>query len=105
MDDSAPRSDAPRGSAPAVPQEVRLTLVELSRTCACSVEWVLELVSEGVIDPLGDAPERWQFDDTGLRRARAARRLQSDLGLNAAGAALVLDLMERIRSLESRLGR
>lgn len=104
MEPSNLPSDAPRGEAVPAP-ELRLTLVELSRTCRCSVEWVLELVGEGALDPLGDAPEHWVFDDAGLRRARAAQRLQADLGLNAAGAALVLDLLERIRSLEAQRGR
>jgi chaperone modulatory protein CbpM len=56
--------------------------------------------------PLSDADTRhWRFDGVSLRRARTALRLNHDLELNAAGVALVLDLLERIDQLESRLRR
>jgi chaperone modulatory protein CbpM len=40
-----------------------------------------------------------------LRRARLALRLQRDLDLNGAGAALVIVLLERIEDLEAQLRR
>jgi chaperone modulatory protein CbpM len=40
-----------------------------------------------------------------LRRIRCAERLEEDLGVNSAGAALVLDLLEELERLRTRLGR
>jgi chaperone modulatory protein CbpM len=40
-----------------------------------------------------------------LRRARTALRLARDLELSAASAALVLDLLDQIDTLQARLRR
>ena len=47
--------------------------------------------------------EDMQFTLVELRRARATLRLTRDLELNAAGTALVLDLLDEIEVLRSRL--
>lgn len=82
---------------------VILTLDELCRTCRVQREWVLELVSEGILEPQGRDRNGWYFDGTSLQRVQKVQRLQQDLGVNLAGAALVLDLMEEIRVLRARL--
>jgi chaperone modulatory protein CbpM len=65
--------------------------------------WVVELVDAGVIEPRGPAPEAWSFPASALVRARATARLVNDLGVNLAGVALILDLIEERRQLERRL--
>jgi len=65
--------------------------------------WVVELVEAGVIEPRGPAPESWSFPASALVRARATARLVDDLGVNLAGVALILDLIEERRQLERRL--
>ena len=40
---------------------------------------------------------------TQMRRARVAMRLQSDLGINLAGAALALQLLDEIENLRARV--
>lgn len=87
-----------------VPEELtELTLADLCRACAVRTEFVVELVEEGVLAPAGREPEFWRFTHTHLRRARRASRLQRDLGLNLAGAALALELLEEIDALRARL--
>jgi chaperone modulatory protein CbpM len=83
--------------------EARLTLAELARACSVHAEWVVELVNEGIVDPAGPDATRWRFTGFALRRARAVRRLQRDLGVNLAGAALALDLLDEIERLRARL--
>ena len=80
-----------------------LSLQELSRCCGCSVEWVLELVDEGVLEPSGQQPIDWRFDDSSIHRTGAAWRLARDLSVNAAGVALALDLLDEIHRLRRRL--
>jgi len=82
-----------------------LSLTELSQACSGSVEWVVELVDEGVLEPVGQEPAQWRFSGTNLLRARAAMRLHQDLKINLAGVALALDLMEEIETLRERLYR
>ncbi len=77
---------------------------ELSRCCRCSVELIVTLAHEGVIEPQGAAPADWRFADTALPRVLCAVRLSRDLEINAPGVALALDLLERIRRLELALG-
>ena len=52
-------------------------------------------------------PTEWRFSGAQLRRARIALRLERDLGVNAAGVALALELLEELEQLrrERRIGR
>lgn len=79
------------------------TLGELSRACGKSSEWILALVEEGVIEPAGNDPGHWQFGGHCLRRVLIVRRLESDLGINLAGAALALELLEEVEALRNRI--
>jgi chaperone modulatory protein CbpM len=79
------------------------TLAELSRACGKPAEWILALVEEGIIEPVGGDQSHWQFRGHCLRRARIVQRLESDLGLNLAGAALALELLEEVESLRKRI--
>lgn len=88
-----------------VEEDVQFTLVELSRACRADVEQLVALVVEGVLTPSGDAAPRWRFSGATLRRARVALRLAHDLELSADSTALVLDLLDEIEALRSRLRR
>ncbi len=82
-----------------------LTLEELCQACREHSEWIIQLVDEGILEPTGRQATGWRFTAISLQRARTVRRLQQDLGINLAGAALVLDLMDEIDSLRARLRR
>lgn len=88
-----------------VEEEVQFTLVELSRVCRADTSALATLVDEGVLTPIGDSPQTWMFDGGALRRARVALRLTHDLELNTAATAVVLDLIDEIAALKSRLRR
>ena len=87
-----------------VEEQLYMSLEELCRMCGTQAEQLAALVDEGVIAPEGAVPERWRFSGMQLRRARVAVRLQRDLGVNTAGAALALQLMDEIEVLRARLG-
>ena len=86
-----------------VEDATEFTLGELSRACGKPAEWILALVEEGVIEPVGTVQARWHFRGYCLRRVRIVQRLESDLGLNLAGAALALELLEEVEALRSRI--
>lgn len=86
-------------------EQVEFTMTELSHACSVTAEWVIELVDEGVLEPIGHEQTSWRFSGTSLQRARTARRLQHDLSINVAGVALALDLMEELETLRERLCR
>lgn len=87
-----------------VEEQLYLSLDELCRACGTQAEQLAALVDEGVIAPEGNEPERWRFSGMHLRRARVAVRLQRDLGVNTAGAALALQLLDEIEALRAQLG-
>jgi chaperone modulatory protein CbpM len=80
-----------------------LTLAEVCRACAVHAERIVELVEEGVLAPDGRESRQWRFTGTQLRYATIAVRLQSDLGVNPAGAALALQLLEEVEALRTRV--
>jgi chaperone modulatory protein CbpM len=88
-----------------VEEELELSLAELCRACELPAERILELVEYGVIEPQGRKPAQWRFHGVCVRRVRRARRLETDLGLNVAGVALVLDLLEEVEKLRARVRR
>jgi chaperone modulatory protein CbpM len=86
-------------------EEIELSLADLCRACQMPAERVFELVEEGVVEPSGRDPEQWRFHGVSVRRVRCAQRLEQDLGVNVAGAALALDLIEELERLRTRLRR
>lgn len=86
-------------------EEIELSLAELCRACQLPAERVVELVDEGVIEPVGRDPARWRFRGISVRRVRCVQRLERDLGVNVAGAALAIELLEELERLRARLRR
>ncbi|AOU97089.1 MerR family transcriptional regulator [Acidihalobacter yilgarnensis] len=84
--------------------ELELTLTELCITCGASSEHIVELAEEGIVSPLGGDVPAWRFRVIEVRRVYRALRLQRDLGVNVAGAALALELLDEIEALRARLG-
>jgi len=85
-------------------EQTELTLADLCRACAVHAEYIIELVEEGVLVPAGDEPVCWRFTGVHMRRATVALRLQRDLGVNLAGVALALQLLDEIEALRARIG-
>lgn len=112
--------DKPQDTADETPAELSgtlldeqnlLTIAEISRVCAVQTEYIVELVEEGLIAPEKtqeattekDEPHAWRFTGTHMRQARIATHLQSDLGVNLAGVALALQLLDEVEALRARL--
>lgn len=83
-----------------VEEEGPLGVDELCRLCAVERQFILELVQEGVLETRPSTKP--EFVGPSLRRAQLAVRLRRDLGVNVAGAALAIELLERIEALERR---
>ncbi|MCJ7815475.1 MAG: chaperone modulator CbpM [Xanthomonadales bacterium] len=88
-----------------IEEETVITVDELCRHCAVKVEEIITLVQEGILDPAdevvrADRAGNWQFHISCVRRVRTVVHLQRDLGVNLAGAALALELLDRIAELE-----
>lgn len=80
-----------------------LSVTDLCRVCCVDRTIIVSLVEFGVLTPAGQSEADWQFDQTGIQRAVRACRLERDLGINTAGIALVLDLLEERSRLLSQI--
>jgi len=84
-------------------EQTELTLADVCRACAVHAEYIIELVEEGVLVPVGNEPVSWRFTGIHMHRATVSLRLQHDLGINLAGVALALQLLDEIDSLHARI--
>ena len=81
-----------------------LTLVEICHNCHTPAETVIKLIEHGVISPTkGVTSSQWRFHQTALIRVDKALRLKQDLGVNIAGVALALELLDEIDQLKQQL--
>jgi chaperone modulatory protein CbpM len=80
-------------------EQLRYSLLEVCDSCRIGLNEIIEMIEEGIAEPEGSSRENWRFSARALRRLQLALRLQRDLGVNAAGAALALDLLEELEQL------
>jgi len=80
-----------------------VAVTEIYRRCRIDAAALKELADLGVIEPRGGRPEDWELPAAALPRLRVAARLMRDLGVNASGAALAVELLEAQRALERQL--
>ncbi len=89
-----------------------LDVAEFRACCRIPPARLGELIDSGFLEPTGEEPAAWRFRRRDVARVRIAERLERDLGVNPAGAAVILDLLierdrlaARLRVLEELLGR
>jgi chaperone modulatory protein CbpM len=80
-------------------ESLTLSLSEVCEVCGIERAVVVEMVREGVAEPVDASAPHWEFSGIAVTRLRTAQRLQRDLHVNLAGAALALELLEEIRVL------
>jgi hypothetical protein len=83
----------------------RINVDVLARETGLHPEVVLRLVRLGLVEPVGGTAKAPVFRVDAASNLGRALRLRRDLGLNYAGAALVVELLSRIDDLEERLRR
>ena len=99
----SPNNTQPQATLFILEEQTGLTLAELCRACMAQTDFIAELVDEGVLIPTGRAPDQWRFTGIQVRHASVAVHLQRDLGVNVAGAALALQLLDELEALRARL--
>jgi len=82
---------------------LELSLGDLCRLGRVTREEIMDMVTEGILEPDGDAPQSWRFSGRALIRVKRTLHLQRDLRVNLAGAALALDLLEELEALRCHL--
>lgn len=92
--------DANMLSGQIVDESMEITIGELCRFCAVDAELVEAMIGEGIIDPSRKRGAEWCFAMSAVKRTRVVVRLQRDLGVNLAGAALAIELLDRLERLQ-----
>jgi len=77
-----------------------LSADELAAAADISLERLAALVRLGFVEPI--EPGRDEFTAATAARLRRMLRLRSDLGVSFLGAAIIVDLLERLDRLEGR---
>ena len=81
------------------------TLIEICLICGVAEVCIGDLVAFGIIDPIDDQSAAWIFSESSMQRAKRAVRLQRELGLEAQGLAVTLDLLEEVERLRRLVRR
>lgn len=73
---------------------------------------IIQVVEHGIVEPEGAEPESWTFDTNMVALTKKACRLHNDLGIDWAGIALAIHLLDEVEqlrdeneTLKRRLGR
>ncbi len=86
-------------------QQSLLPIEELARAAGLHIGLVEQLVEYGVIEPAPGSASPILFPVAAIGRLECAVRLRRDLGVNLAGAAVIVEMRERIKSLCAELDR
>jgi len=81
--------------------ENNITLGHVCNKCKTTPEMIIKMVNEGILSPRGDRKIKWRFSFSAIDTILKVQRLQNDLNVNLAGAALVLHLLEKVDRLEA----
>lgn len=89
-----------------------LSLHELSQATSLTSAVIIEIVEQGIVDPVGESPNNWRFSIQTVPLAKRAFRLHRDLEVDWSGIALAISLIDELeqlreenRQLQRRLSR
>jgi chaperone modulatory protein CbpM len=86
--------------------ESSLSSEELAAAAGISLATLARLVSVGLVEPTADERGRsLMFSAATATRLRRMLRLHRDLGVNITGAAIIVDLVERLEHRPDEPGR
>ncbi len=62
---------------------------------------IIEIVEQGIIDPLGDTPKNWRFTTQMIMVTKRACRIHQDLDIDWSGIALAISLIDELEQLRT----
>jgi chaperone modulatory protein CbpM len=88
---------------PLLRAEIAISVEELAAAVGIRPARLARLVQLGLVEPA--TPGTSEFTAATVARLRRMLRLHRDLGVNLAGAAIIVDLLERLERLDAELAR
>jgi chaperone modulatory protein CbpM len=82
-----------------------VSMAELCQCCSLPAEQVVSMIKHGIVEPIESriTISHWQFSGESVLRVQTAVRLKRDLGVNLAGAALALELLDEVKILRQQV--
>ena len=89
--------------SPDIDQGPAFSLEIAAQRVGVSGTFVMRLIHQGLIDTIENERHEVQLPESSVNRLRRMRRLHRDLGVNFAGAAVILDLVARLEGLNNQV--
>ena len=86
-----------------VDEHTTISIVDICQQCNISEAMLLEMLEHGLCDAPIIHLETIHVDEKTFRRIQSASRIQHDLGVNAPGVVLVLELLDELAQLRDEL--
>ena len=87
-----------------IDDEQALDIEAFAVACHSDVNFIHELMDEGLLAPVAPQPP-WRFDGVALARVRRIHRLQRDFDAPLHSVAVMLELLDQIDALRAQLRR
>ncbi|MDX1451961.1 MAG: chaperone modulator CbpM [Oleiphilaceae bacterium] len=90
-----------------IEEGVHFSLREICEREKVTADRILELIAHGIAEPSVSElpPSQWEFEADAFFRISRALRLQRDLQVNTAGAAITLELLDELNELRTEVRR
>ncbi|OGV31401.1 MAG: hypothetical protein A3E88_02975 [Legionellales bacterium RIFCSPHIGHO2_12_FULL_35_11] len=86
-----------------VEEQNSISFMEICETYQVSESQLLDILNLGLIPSLDSVSKDLEFDRQTFERIKIAFRLQEDLGLNAEGVVLAIELLDEVAELNREL--
>lgn len=80
-----------------------LTLSELAALTRTDRDQILIYSEYGLVTPVGRADSEPGFELDAIQKIRTIRRLREELGVNLAGIAVIMELLEKLKRLQAEV--
>ena len=80
-----------------------LSLHELAAITQVHPDLILRFQEFGLIDPIGAEGGEPLYDLAVIQKVRTIRRLRAEMGVNLAGVAVILELLDKIKQLQAEI--
>ena len=77
------------------------SLEDLCHATELSADIIIEIVEQGIVEPVGESPENWTFNTQMITVTKKAFRLHKDLDIDWSGIALAISLIDELELLRA----
>jgi chaperone modulatory protein CbpM len=84
-------------------ENTTISFVEVCQKCKISEDVLVDMLEHGLLPPSTPHTKSMDIDQRTFARIQSACRLQQDLGINAAGVVLVLELLDELEQARKEL--